>query len=285
MRERVVDDAAVARAQRACGRGRGQGRDRGGAGQGRGRPGARRGRRGAGRGQAAVVPARAGGGDHRHAARRAPRAEDRPPVGGPSGCGRSSASSTPCAPRRGRHGRRPRPPTRSRARAAEPSSPDAAAVRAAEAEAAASRHAARTAEARAAAAERELRETVAAINGEARRLTTDELATLRADGPSGPAVLAGALEVAGPGAGARRVPDGAAGGARRGGLRGDHLAGADLSDPLPPGGRGAARRPHAGAAARRWSARLGGPLSAAAPRGITGRERFARRRDRARSGP
>lgn len=81
-----------------------------------------------------------------------------------------------------------------RALAAEPATPDAAAVRAAEAEAAAARHAARSAEARASAAERELRETVAAINGEARRLTADELAQLRADGPSGPAVLASALK-------------------------------------------------------------------------------------------
>ncbi|WCB93682.1 hypothetical protein DSM104299_02398 [Baekduia alba] len=81
-----------------------------------------------------------------------------------------------------------------RALAAVPATPAAAAVRAAEAEAAASRHAARTAEARASAAERELRETVAAINGEARRLTAEELARLRADGPSGPAVLATALK-------------------------------------------------------------------------------------------
>ncbi|HEY6763080.1 MAG TPA: hypothetical protein VI318_26495 [Baekduia sp.] len=78
--------------------------------------------------------------------------------------------------------------------AAEPVSADAAAVRAAQAEAAAARGAARKAETRASTAERELLETVAALNGEARRLTPDELASLRADGPSGPAVLAAALK-------------------------------------------------------------------------------------------
>lgn len=53
--------------------------------------------------------------------------------------------------------------------------------------------AARAAEARAAEAEREARELAEALCGEHRRLTADELAELRADGPSGPAVLAGAL--------------------------------------------------------------------------------------------
>lgn len=62
------------------------------------------------------------------------------------------------------------------------------------AEAAAARRAARVAEQRAATAERELREAVAAITGEPRRLTSDELASLRAAGPSGPAVLASSLK-------------------------------------------------------------------------------------------
>jgi hypothetical protein len=65
--------------------------------------------------------------------------------------------------------------------------PEAAVVREALAAAAA-------AERRAAAAERELRETVAAVKGERRRLTAAELAELRAAGPSGPAVMAGALK-------------------------------------------------------------------------------------------
>ena len=51
-----------------------------------------------------------------------------------------------------------------------------------------------SAELRAARAERELRETVAAIRGEARKLTAAELAELRVAGPSGPAVMAEALK-------------------------------------------------------------------------------------------
>ncbi|CAA9490836.1 MAG: hypothetical protein AVDCRST_MAG53-1446 [uncultured Solirubrobacteraceae bacterium] len=47
---------------------------------------------------------------------------------------------------------------------------------------------------RAAAAERELGETVAALRGETRRLTSAELAELRSAGPSGPAVMAAALQ-------------------------------------------------------------------------------------------
>ncbi|HWH93928.1 MAG TPA: hypothetical protein VNT03_08700, partial [Baekduia sp.] len=46
----------------------------------------------------------------------------------------------------------------------------------------------------AARAERELHETVAAVTGEARRLTASELAQLRAGGPTGPAVLAASLK-------------------------------------------------------------------------------------------
>jgi len=49
-------------------------------------------------------------------------------------------------------------------------------------------------EVRAARAERELRETVAALRGEARRLTAAELAELRVNGPAGPAVMAEALK-------------------------------------------------------------------------------------------
>jgi len=56
------------------------------------------------------------------------------------------------------------------------------------------RGAVHAAEVRAARAERELRETVAALRGEPRRLTAAELAELRATGPSGPAVLADALK-------------------------------------------------------------------------------------------
>ena len=63
-----------------------------------------------------------------------------------------------------------------------------------QAAAARDRRAAAEAELRAARAERELRETVAAIRGEARRLTAAELAELRASGPSGPAVMAEALK-------------------------------------------------------------------------------------------
>jgi chromosome segregation ATPase len=72
--------------------------------------------------------------------------------------------------------------------------PEAAEVRAARAEAARAGRTAHDAELRAARAERELRETVAAVRGEARRLTPAELADLRADGPSGPAVMAQALK-------------------------------------------------------------------------------------------
>ncbi len=72
--------------------------------------------------------------------------------------------------------------------------PEAAVVREAEAEAARARRAAEAAEVRAATAERELGETVAAVRGEARRLTPAELSELRAAGPSGPAVLAAALQ-------------------------------------------------------------------------------------------
>jgi hypothetical protein len=72
--------------------------------------------------------------------------------------------------------------------------PGADEVRAARDEAARARGAARAAELRAARAERELRETVAAVRGEPRRLTAGELAELRATGPSGPAVMAEALK-------------------------------------------------------------------------------------------
>jgi len=73
--------------------------------------------------------------------------------------------------------------------------PEAGEVRAARAAAASDRRAAAEAELRAARAERELRETVAALRGEARRLTTVELAELRTNGPGGPAVMAEALRV------------------------------------------------------------------------------------------
>lgn len=53
---------------------------------------------------------------------------------------------------------------------------------------------ARDAELRTATAERELRETVALVKGEERRLTSAELAELRVRGPSGPAVLGAALK-------------------------------------------------------------------------------------------
>jgi len=68
--------------------------------------------------------------------------------------------------------------------------PGAAEVRAARTDAARARRAVADAEERVARAERELRETVAAIRGEPRRLTPVELAELRAGGPSGPAVMA-----------------------------------------------------------------------------------------------
>ncbi len=73
--------------------------------------------------------------------------------------------------------------------------PEAIEVRAAQAAAARDRRAAADAELRAARAERELRETVAALRGEARRLTAAELAELRTNGPGGPAVMAEALKV------------------------------------------------------------------------------------------
>lgn len=72
--------------------------------------------------------------------------------------------------------------------------PEAGEVRAAQAAAARDRRAAADAELRAARAERELRETVAALRGEARRLTAAELAELRTNGPGGPAVMAEALK-------------------------------------------------------------------------------------------
>ncbi|HEY1540181.1 MAG TPA: hypothetical protein VGF63_12340 [Solirubrobacteraceae bacterium] len=72
--------------------------------------------------------------------------------------------------------------------------PEAAEVRAARTDAARDRRAAAEAELRVARAERELRETVAAIRGEARKLTAAELAELRTDGPGGPAVMAEALK-------------------------------------------------------------------------------------------
>ncbi len=71
--------------------------------------------------------------------------------------------------------------------------PGAAEVRAARTEAARARRAVADAEERAARAERELRETVAAIRGDPRRLTPAELAELRAEGPSGPTVMAEAV--------------------------------------------------------------------------------------------
>ncbi len=71
--------------------------------------------------------------------------------------------------------------------------PGAAELRTAQAEAVAGRRAAEAAELRAARSERELREAVAAIRGEARKLTSAELAELRTNGPSGPAVMAEAL--------------------------------------------------------------------------------------------
>ena len=73
--------------------------------------------------------------------------------------------------------------------------PDAAETAAARVAAARDRRAAAEAELRAARAERELRETVSALRGEARRLTPAELAELRMTGPSGPAVMAEALRL------------------------------------------------------------------------------------------
>jgi len=72
--------------------------------------------------------------------------------------------------------------------------PEAIEVRTAQAEAMRCRRAAAEAEVRAARAERELRETVAALRGEARKLTAAELAELRTQGPGGPAVMAEALK-------------------------------------------------------------------------------------------
>ncbi|MDP1850749.1 MAG: hypothetical protein Q8K79_23360 [Solirubrobacteraceae bacterium] len=73
--------------------------------------------------------------------------------------------------------------------------PEAAELHAARVAAARDRRAAAEAELRAARAERELRETVSALRGEARRLTPAELAELRMTGPSGPAVMAEALRL------------------------------------------------------------------------------------------
>ena len=75
-----------------------------------------------------------------------------------------------------------------------PPAPAAAELHAARVTAARDRRAAAEAELRAARAERELRETVSALRGEARRLTPAELAELRVNGPSGPAVMAAALD-------------------------------------------------------------------------------------------
>jgi hypothetical protein len=72
--------------------------------------------------------------------------------------------------------------------------PEAGEVRAAQSAAARDRRAAAEAELRAARAERELRETVAALRGETRRLTVTELAELRVNGPGGPAAMAEALK-------------------------------------------------------------------------------------------
>ncbi|HEV2770620.1 MAG TPA: hypothetical protein VGV40_10595 [Solirubrobacteraceae bacterium] len=72
--------------------------------------------------------------------------------------------------------------------------PEGTVLREAQAAAAAARRSAEEAELRAARAERELRETVAVLSGEPRRLTADELAELRSEGPSGPAVMAQALK-------------------------------------------------------------------------------------------
>ncbi len=72
--------------------------------------------------------------------------------------------------------------------------PHAGELRAAHAGAARDRRAAADAELRAARAERELRETVAALRGEARRLSAAEIAELRCNGPGGPAVMAEALK-------------------------------------------------------------------------------------------
>jgi len=72
--------------------------------------------------------------------------------------------------------------------------PEADALRDALAEATVARRAAAAADERAARADRALRETVAAVKGEPRHLSSQELAELRADGPAGPAVLAAALQ-------------------------------------------------------------------------------------------
>jgi hypothetical protein len=72
--------------------------------------------------------------------------------------------------------------------------PDAVEMRVARAEAMRCRRAVVEAEVRAARAERELRGTVAAIRGEARKLTAAELAELRTQVPGGPAVMAEALK-------------------------------------------------------------------------------------------
>ncbi|WP_320670782.1 hypothetical protein [Patulibacter defluvii] len=93
------------------------------------------------------------------------------------------ASRTARAVRQAGSGERPAPA----------SAAAAVAVRDALAEAARARRDAAAAERRATEAERALRETVAAVHGEARRLTPDELSQLRTTGPAGPVVLAEAL--------------------------------------------------------------------------------------------
>jgi len=72
-------------------------------------------------------------------------------------------------------------------------SADREAVELAELEAREAQRARDEAEVRAARAERELRETVALVTGQARQLTSEEIAALRTDGPAGPAMLASAI--------------------------------------------------------------------------------------------
>ena len=108
--------------------------------------------------------------------------------------------------------------------------PEAAEVRAAQAAAARDRRAALDAELRAARAERELRETVAALRGEARRLTAAELAELRDERAERSRRHGGGAADA-HGGSQDEQPGAHAGGpaARRPGRR--HLAGADLASP------------------------------------------------------
>jgi hypothetical protein len=73
-------------------------------------------------------------------------------------------------------------------------SADREAVELAELEQEATERRAREAEVRAARAERELRETVALLKGQARRLTAAEVEDLRTEGPAGPSMLARAIE-------------------------------------------------------------------------------------------